>query len=261
MSRQEDDPQAHPSYNNYEEVKELSKGAWGRLILVQYQKTKKFFKMLRLPYLSIANKKLADDDVAILKFKSKYLVAFIEAFQYQNDLCIITEHCPYGNIREFIEELKLVPDKERKTQVYEILFQILSGVLDLHSQGILHEDLKPENVFLDINGNIKIGNYGINFVLSLESKAVGKKSYQPPEAYKKEKYTFASDIFSAGVIVLESLIGKNPFEGATIEETVNNIINGTIQPLPDYISSNLRDTLLSMLNKDPSKRPTAKELL
>jgi hypothetical protein len=63
-----------------EEVKELSKGAWGRLILVQYQKTKKFFKMLRLPYLSIANKKLADDDVAILKFKSKYLVAFVEAF-------------------------------------------------------------------------------------------------------------------------------------------------------------------------------------
>ncbi|KAA6357673.1 MAG: hypothetical protein EZS28_046801, partial [Streblomastix strix] len=156
MSHQEDDLQAHPSYNNYEEVKELSKGAWGRLILVQYQKTKKFFKMLRLPYLSVENKKLADDDVAILKFKSKYLVAFVEAFQHQNDLCIITEHCPYGNIREFIEELKLVPDKERKIQIYEILFQILSGVSDLHSQGILHEDLKPENIFLDINGNIKI---------------------------------------------------------------------------------------------------------
>ncbi|KAA6393424.1 MAG: hypothetical protein EZS28_011047, partial [Streblomastix strix] len=85
--------------------------------------------------------------------------------------------------------------------------------------------------------------------------------YSPSEAHKDERMTFMSDIWSTGVIVIEALTGKHPFEGKTQEETINNIKNGRFAPFPEYITGDLKIMLLRMIDANPTKRPTAAELL
>ncbi|KAA6378730.1 MAG: hypothetical protein EZS28_025744 [Streblomastix strix] len=73
--------------------------------------------------------------------------------------------------------------------------------------------------------------------------------------------TFQSDIWPLGVILVELLTGKHPYEGKTQDETISNIRNGKMAPLPADIKGEIREMIINMLNKNPTSRPTASELL
>ncbi|KAA6357314.1 MAG: hypothetical protein EZS28_047159, partial [Streblomastix strix] len=75
------------------------------------------------------------------------------------------------------------------------------------------------------------------------------------------RFCYESDIWSLGVILVECLTGIRPYEGHTPEETINNIKNGSMDPLPDEIKGEIGDMILGMLNVEPTKRPSASDLL
>ncbi|KAH9970160.1 kinase-like domain-containing protein [Russula compacta] len=130
---------------------------------------------------------------------------------------------------------------------------------------ILHRDLKPDNVFLDENNSVKLGDFGLSKVLtqaSLANTYVGTPYYMSPELMQEKAYDSKSDIWSLGCLIYELCAHKPPFhEAKTHSELSMAIRNGRIPPLPRGYSQSLSSVIKAMLNLNPSMRPSAAQLL
>ncbi|KAF9401261.1 G2-specific serine/threonine protein kinase [Mortierella sp. AD011] len=131
---------------------------------------------------------------------------------------------------------------------------------------ILHRDLKPDNVFLDANKNVKLGDFGLSRSLSNPQKAfaqtyVGTPFYMSPELISESIYDIKSDIWSLGCVVFEMCALEPPFLADTQAQLSAKIKLGRIQTLPSQYSYELNVVIKSMLQLSPRKRPTTTELL
>ncbi|TFY79583.1 hypothetical protein EWM64_g4429 [Hericium alpestre] len=130
---------------------------------------------------------------------------------------------------------------------------------------ILHRDLKPDNVFLDENNTVKLGDFGLSKALAQASFAntyVGTPYYMSPELMQEKAYDSKSDIWSLGCLIYELCALKPPFhEAKTHSELSIFIRNGRIPPLPRGYSQQLSSVIKAMLNLNPAMRPSAAQLL
>ncbi|KIK91246.1 hypothetical protein PAXRUDRAFT_831005 [Paxillus rubicundulus Ve08.2h10] len=130
---------------------------------------------------------------------------------------------------------------------------------------ILHRDLKPDNVFLDENHSVKLGDFGLSKALAQASFAntyVGTPYYMSPELMQEKAYDSKSDIWSLGCLIYELCALKPPFhEAKTHAELSISIRNGRIPPLPRGYSQALSNVIKAMLNLNPAMRPSATQLL
>ncbi|KAA6390277.1 MAG: putative NEK/NEK2 protein kinase, partial [Streblomastix strix] len=251
-------------YENFNIIESLQTGAFGRIYMVELKNTKEQFIMKRLSYISEKEKKMADEEIAMLKLaQSKYTVQLIDCFSFDVDICILQEFCSGGNLRDLIKKMETWTVDDKLNKCYIIFFQVLMSLKHLHSLKIVHRDLKPENIFLDKDGNAKTGDFGLALKMASFSQvyAAGTQCYQPPEALTQNKMAEASDIWALGVIVVEMFTGVHPFQGRTLDETVQNIKNGRFKPIPEYIQGELKEMIIKMMEVDSLKRPTADELL
>ncbi|KAI0058716.1 kinase-like protein [Artomyces pyxidatus] len=130
---------------------------------------------------------------------------------------------------------------------------------------ILHRDLKPDNVFLDENNDVKLGDFGLSKALtqaSLANTYVGTPYYMSPELMQEKAYDSKSDIWSLGCLIYELCALRPPFhEAKTHSELSIHIRNGRIPPLPRGYSQALSAVIKSMLNLNPAMRPSAAQLM
>lgn len=134
----------------------------------------------------------------------------------------------------------------------------------MHERRILHRDLKAKNIFLK-NDLLKIGDFGVSRLLmgscDLATTFTGTPYYMSPEALKHQGYNTKSDIWSLGCILYEMCCMNHAFTGHNFLSVVLKIVEGDTPSLPDRYPSKLNTVLCSMLNKNPSLRPTAAEIL
>ncbi|KAA6361576.1 MAG: putative map kinase kinase, partial [Streblomastix strix] len=216
-------------FSDYDPIEELSRGAFGRIFHVNIHEIDKHYAIKRLPCLNDDDKKKANEEVESLKqAQSKYTVKYVESFVDGVDFYIVMKFYKEGNMRKLFETMKTLPYQERENRMKSIFFHVLSALALLHSKDIIHRDLKPENILIDKRGKAKTGDYGLSSKKESKSylKAVGTKIYAPSEAHKEQRMNFPTDIWALGVIVIEGLTGKHPFEGLTQDETIFNITNG-----------------------------------
>ncbi|KAA6399346.1 MAG: putative protein kinase, cAMP-dependent, catalytic chain [Streblomastix strix] len=236
-------------YNDFELIRELSSGAFGRVIVVKYKFADIIIAIKRVPYKSSDKIKLADQEISMLKkAQSRYTVRFIGKFKYDLDLCMLQEFCIGGNLRGQLEKMQSMPIEERMELSHKYTFQIVSGLQVLHSNNIAHRDLKPENILIDKDGNAKLADFGLAEMIESKSylKTAGTFNYAPPESFSQNRMMIESDIWAVGVIVTELVAGVHPFTGRNQEEISTKIRDGKFAPLPDH---------------DITKRPTVEDLL
>jgi len=129
----------------------------------------------------------------------------------------------------------------------------------------LHRDLKPDNVFLDVDKNIKLGDFGLSRTLGTESEFartfVGTPYYMSPELINESAYDIKSDIWALGCLIYELCALKPPFEANTQATLALKIKTGKYPPLPKVYSPALNDAVRMMLQVNSNKRPTAAEFL
>lgn len=185
------------------------------------------------------------------------------SFSDQHNHYLILEYCPGKTIREYLRHGRIKESETRK-----ILKDVIQGVAYLHDHQITHYDLKLENFIIDSSGNVKIADFGLSvFQKNEEGKKYsicGTPNYLCPEVLSKESREESSkvDIWTIGVSAFIMLTGKGPFEGATREMTFENIRKGEFDfPQEISISEEAKDFIKTILQADPRKRPTAKELL
>ena len=142
-----------------------------------------------------------------------------------------------------------------------------SGLAHLHEKGIVHRDVSPSNVLVARNGAVKITDFGISRVegdgQGNEGTRAGKSGYLAPERIRGEGATFSSDLFAAGVISVELVLGRRLFEGNGPEETLDAIrrFDARTLPLPG-VSPGLQGVLRKSVAALPADRyPRAAEFL
>jgi serine/threonine-protein kinase len=148
--------------------------------------------------------------------------------------------------------------------------QIAGALAFAHARGVIHRDVKPQNIMVTAEGEAKVLDFGLaKFVRPQRDDGldggedpgqtlhlggvVGTPAYMSPEQARGEELDFRSDIFSFGVVLYEMLAGRNPFLRETVEETVAAVRADEPPPLPS--SSALGETALHCLAKDHARRP------
>jgi len=152
----------------------------------------------------------------------------------------------------------------------EIASQIFDGLAAAHDAGIIHRDVKPENVLIDRQGRVRILDFGLAklhgaSVITAEESTVGTAAYMSPEQARGAEVDARSDLFSAGVVLYEMVTGRRPFAGEHREAVVYAILHEEPQPLRRYngqVGDGLERVVSKLLAKEPQSRyPSAQGVL
>lgn len=152
--------------------------------------------------------------------------------------------------------VSLTPD-----EIIPLAAAIDRGLATAHQHGLVHHDVKPANVLLGFDGSVKVTDFGISQLITSAIKAqdvvCGTPGYLAPECLVGEGYT-AADLFSLGLVLYEALVGKNPFFGRNLRETMLNTVTQeapSVEKEVPGVPPELAETVTRLLAKDPGDRP------
>jgi len=182
-----------------------------------------------------------------------------DAFETDREFCVITEYAQ-GELFDILQDDQRLPE----STVQQIAKQLVKALYYLHSNRIIHRDMKPQNVLIGSNGRIKLCDFG--FARAMSSNTVvltsikGTPLYMSPELVKEQPYDATSDLWSLGVILYELYVGQPPFYTNSIYSLINHIVKDPVK-FPSDISKDFKTFLQGLLQKNPSKRLTWPHLL
>lgn len=202
------------------------------------------------------------------------IVQYLGFEQKNNTYSLFLEYVAGGSISSCLKSYGAFEEP----LVRFIIRQVLQGLEYLHGNGILHRDLKADNLLLDIDGTCKISDFGISkrskdiYANNDEMSMQGTVFWMAPEvidsivADKKQGYSAKIDIWSLGCVVLEMFAGKRPWSNEAVISAIYKIGKTKLAPpIPEniqhVISSQAKDFINKCFTIDPELRPTAKELL
>ncbi|KAL4438873.1 hypothetical protein ABPG74_016593 [Tetrahymena malaccensis] len=184
--------------------------------------------------------------------QSQFVIKIEEIIQIDDNLCIMIEYANQGTLESFISKISQQTVNVNASQLLDLACDIFQGLNILHIKNIIHRDLKMENLLVS-NYQAKIADLGVSTYLISKSYAktnIGNILYAAPEKLN-EKYNAASDIFSAGLIILQIIIGLSNLEVLKIKISQN--YTSQIQDSPE----NLKNFITSLLDSNQKSRPSA----
>ena len=251
----------------------LGVGTFGQVFLVQNKFTKELFAMKEIPKTSedlLSDTEITDEIEILKNLDHPDIVRITEFYNTDSSYYIINEYCKYGELYEQINKIF------SETQIAVMFRQILSGLAYLHSNNIIHRDLKLENILInDIEKSyatnedlflLKIIDFGTAKIFDKNKyprAIVGSIYYIAPEVLLK-KYGKECDMWSAGVILYMFIVGHAPFDGKTNREIMDKIKLGKFSRTDSRwqkASNEVKDLINKLLVLEPKKRLTAFEAL
>lgn len=145
-----------------------------------------------------------------------------------------------------------------------ILSQAARALHAAHEGGVVHRDIKPGNILVDPNGQVKLTDFGIARAVGQPAMTevgmvMGTAQYLSPEQVNGRAATPSSDIYALGIVAYEMLAGNRPFTGTTPLEIAIRHVEDPIPPLTPSVPRPLSDLVMSALDKDPANRPSTAE--
>ncbi|KAI8113878.1 hypothetical protein M9434_002006 [Picochlorum sp. BPE23] len=198
------------------------------------------------------------------------VVQYLGSFQTRHYLYIVMELVEAGSLAMIIKKNHFGPFPESLVAVY--IDQVLQGLAYLHSQGVVHRDIKGANILTNKEGLVKLADFGVAARLEEAPQydrgqseeeymqPAGTPYWMAPEIVELKTVTASSDIWSVGCVAIELLTGFPPYFDLQPLSALYNIVQEPHPPLPNGASETFKDFLLSCFDKDPMKRPSAQAL-
>lgn len=251
---------------NYAIGRQLGQGAYAVVRLGTHKATKE-----KVAIKSYEKSKLLDPhrkmsvkrEVSILeKLTHTHTIKLLETIDSVKHLNLVMEYVGGCSLHGYIRQRanrRIDPVEARR-----LFHQILLAVEYCHSQNITHRDLKLENILLDDGNNVKLIDFGFSTCMPADRKTstfCGTPSYMAPEIVGRREYTGPpADIWALGVLLYAIICGCFPFKGANDTELYRKIQRG-MYVIPEFVQEGPKRLMRKLLQVDPSKRPTASDLL
>ncbi|XP_044946782.1 mitogen-activated protein kinase kinase kinase NPK1-like [Hordeum vulgare subsp. vulgare] len=207
-----------------------------------------------------------EEEVKLLKNLSHpNIVRYLGTVREEGTLNILLEFVPGGSIQSLLGKLGSFPE----AVIRKYTRQILQGLEYLHSNAIIHRDIKGANILVDNKGCIKLADFGASkqvaklATMTAAKTMKGTPHWMAPEVIVGSGHTFSADIWSVGCTVIEMATGKPPWSQQYQEVALLFHVGTTKShpPIPEHISPEAKDFLLKCLQKEPELRSSASDLL
>ncbi|TDG41309.1 hypothetical protein AWZ03_012271 [Drosophila navojoa] len=193
------------------------------------------------------------------RLKHPHVIEMVESFESKFDLFVVTEFA-LMDLHRYLSFNGAMPEDHAQ----RVVCHLVSALYYLHSNRILHRDLKPQNVLLDKNMHAKLCDFGLARNMTMGTHVLtsikGTPLYMAPELLAEQPYDHQADIWSLGCIAYESMSGQPPFCATSILHLVKLIKHEDVK-WPSTLSSECRSFLQGMLEKDPGMRISWTQLL
>jgi len=221
------------SLNDFELIREIGKGAFSNVNLVKRKADGIIYAMKRVKInqLNVKERENALNEVRILaSINHPSIIEYKQAFfdEESKTLNIIMEFADDGDmdakIKDHVKNKTIFPEID----VWSFIIQMAGALQCLHSNKIMHRDLKSANVFLTKNGNIKLGDLNVSKVVKtgVAYTQTGTPYYASPEVWADKPYDTKSDIWSMGCVIYEICALKPPFKGNSLDQLYKSVSKG-----------------------------------
>ena len=190
-------------------------------------------------------------------------IAGIYDLEELDDTCfIVMEYFPGGTLRKKLNQLRTDSQWLSYRQIVDYAHQIASGLSHAHHHGIIHRDVKADNLMVTEDGTVKLADFGLARLqgesgITRPGVAAGTLAYMAPELLQGKAADGRSDLYSLGVVLYELLTGKRPFEGESAAALIHSILHLPPAPIsscrPD-VPQPLVKVIIHLLEKDPVLR-------
>ena len=243
---------------NYTLQRTIGQGTYGKVRLATHRLTNSRVAVKQIPKEHVAS--LTREIHHHRRMHHQNVLQLYEVIQSESCIWMVTELCANGELYDYVVDHGSLSEAEAK----ELFGQLCLAVSYIHSHGVVHRDLKLENILLDSNNQIKLSDFG--FTREFEPHQLlrtrcGTTAYAAPEMLAGKPYQGPEiDIWSLGVILFVLVCGYLPFDDDNEPAMQWKIVNDPVL-IPDTLSDNLQDLLTWILQKDGSKRPTIYQIL
>ncbi|CAM8993226.1 unnamed protein product [Rhodiola kirilowii] len=204
-------------------------------------------------------KNLRQEIEILRKLRHENIIQMLDSFETPQEFCVVTEFAQ-GELFEILEDDKCLPEE----QVQAIAKQLVRALHYLHSNRIIHRDMKPQNILIGARSNVKLCDFGFARAMSTNTVVLrsikGTPLYMAPELVREQPYNHTADLWSLGVILYELYVGQPPFYTNSVYALIRHIIKDPVK-YPDSMSPEFKSFLKGLLNKVPQDRLTWPALL
>ena len=240
----------------YKIIKIIGRGGCGIVYLAQKGNKDEYYALKKIPILTKEEKENYEKILnAILKINNEYIIKYYEYFIENDFLYIIMEYGGDSDLKKFIKKYKDKNELINEEIINEIILGICSGLKEIHKNKLIHRDLTPDNIFINENNKIKIGDFSVSRVLTTlknyTKSQVGKLHYLAPEMVNKENYNYKVDIYALGCIIYELFTLKEYYKRkfGDYKKINSDIYNSKWQYLINFL-----------LNSDYNNRPDIEDI-
>ena len=202
-------------------------------------------------------RRFRDESLAVAQLSHANIVSIYDVSSSQGIDYIVMELIDGITLKQYMERRGKMDWRE----ALHFITQIMRGLSHAHSRGIIHRDIKPQNIMVLWDGSVKVADFGIACLAdahqTLAQEALGSVHYISPEQAKGERLDARSDIYSAGVVLYEMLTGRLPFEGnSAVSVAIQHLSSVPLSPreLNPDIPEALELICMKAMNADLNKR-------
>ncbi|XP_069017582.1 serine/threonine-protein kinase Nek3 isoform X1 [Embiotoca jacksoni] len=249
----------------YSLLKVLGEGSFGRAVSVRCNSSQQEYvlKEIQLPKNQSKLENSRREAILLSRMKHPNIVAFREAFEADDLLCIVMEYCSGGDLLQRIQQQKTT--QFCVDNILKWFAQMCAGAKHIHDKRVLHRDLKSKNIFLTDDGTVKLGDFGSACILN-SSKAyahtyVGTPYYVAPEIWDNKPYNNKSDVWSLGCVLYELCTLRHPFQASSWKSLILKVCRGAYPALPNHLPYELQYLVKQMFKTNPKDRPSLHTIL